>query len=246
MNSSPRHRLTQILPNLWATRAEFPFGGTTPHTKAFLIQRSKGTTASDGGNKNVWVYASSHVEDYLSHIAELGGVSLQVLNHRDEASKFCNVLRTSNDGSVVAPVFCHSKEKTAIEQKGSFVDKTFDGDSFEIFDDQDGGNLTAYHTPGHTKGVTSYLWKTPSTEGVSVLFTGDSLYPNNQGILAPGVMAFYPYPGNREDMIRSYELYLQLNPTYVVPGLSMSGEFLNEFDVNQVKFLLEKLKQEIE
>ena len=33
---------------------------------------------------------------------------------------------------------------------------------------------------------------------------------------------FGPYPGNREDMIRSYDLlYLKLNPTHVVPGLSM-------------------------
>ena len=124
-----KSRLTQILPNLWATRVEYPFGGTVVQTKAFLIQRLGG---------NVWIYASSHVNEYIEHVAELGGVTRQLLNHRDEASTFANVLD--------APVFCHVDEKIAMEQNGCVVGETFDT-KVHKFDDDD---LIAYHTPGHT------------------------------------------------------------------------------------------------
>jgi hypothetical protein len=213
-------RLTQILPGLWATRIENPFGGTVVQTKAFLIQRSGG---------NVWIYASSHVKDYMEHVEELGGVTQQLINHRDEASKFCNVLE--------APVFCHVEEKVAIEQKGCIVGETFDS-KVHKFDDED---LIAYHTPGHARGVTSYWWK--SSEGFTILFSGDTLYSNEQGRFARGPLQFHSYPGNKEDMIKSFQLFLDLDPTYVLSGLT-SSEFVNKFDPGQISMLINKLKSE--
>jgi hypothetical protein len=160
------HRLSQILPHLFATRAEYPFGGTVVKTQAFLIQRC------GGREQNMWVYGSSHVGDYIRHIEELGGVNRQLLNHRDEASKLCTVLDD-------APVFCHADEKEAIEQKGCVEGETYDTKVHEF-----GEDLVAYHTPGHAEGVTSYLWR--CNEGETVLFTGDSLYSNEQGRFAHG------------------------------------------------------------
>lgn len=223
-------RLSQILPNLYATRAEFPLGGNVYQAQAFLIRREP-----HGKNENVWVYASSHVSDYLDHIQELGGVARQLLNHRDEASRFCNVLFLEQN----APVFCHAEEKQAIQQKGCDVGETFSGPVFK-FHSSNSDDLVAYHTPGHAKGVTSYLWKNDK-EGFSVLFTGDTLYRDEQGQYAHGPLQFHAYAGNREDMIRTLELYLEWKPTYVCSGLTAS-EFLTKFDRDQIGRLIDQLK----
>ena len=153
-----------ILPRLLATRVEFPFGGTAVKTRAFLAQRSNG--------ENAWIYASSHVKDYVDHIKELGGAKYQLLTHRDEASKYCNTLE--------APVFCHELEKDAIVKKGSRLDESFSGPSHELGDD-----MIAYHAPGHTDGATCYLWK--MNENESVLFTGDTVFGQSDSKLGVAI-----------------------------------------------------------
>ncbi|CAE7512190.1 retsat [Symbiodinium natans] len=167
------------------------------------------------------MYASSHVAEHADHIQKLGGVDLQLLNHRDEASPFCRVLD--------APVFCHAREKEAIEQKGAAVEFTYDSDHWSFDDD-----LCAYHTPGHATGVTSFLWES-SDKVYRVLFTGDTLYADTKGRLASAPVTFHPYPGNRQDMITTLRQMIRLNPTHIISGLTQSGQFLNEFDSEQVE-----------
>lgn len=117
----------------------------------------------------MWIYASSHVNECIKHVlAELGNVTRQLLNHRDdEAPRFANVLD--------APVFCHADEKLAMEQNGCIVGETFDTKVHKFVNDgdDDDEDLIAYHTPGHARGVTIYLWK--SREGFTVLSSGDTL-----------------------------------------------------------------------
>eukprot|EP00567_Pseudictyota_dubia_P006832 CAMPEP_0197451676 /NCGR_PEP_ID=MMETSP1175-20131217/29783_1 /TAXON_ID=1003142 /ORGANISM="Triceratium dubium, Strain CCMP147" /LENGTH=216 /DNA_ID=CAMNT_0042984479 /DNA_START=164 /DNA_END=814 /DNA_ORIENTATION=- len=206
------------IPNILATRVEYPFGGTTTKTSAFLIKRPGG---------NAWVYSSSHAGDYIDHVAELGGVNQQLLNHRDEASKFSNVLDS--------PVFCHELEKEAIEQRGCVVSETYTGKQHKFGDD-----LIAYHTPGHTRGVTSYVWKSGDT---TVLFPGDTLYPNEEGILAHGPLQFYAYEGNVQDMIATLKFFVDLDPTYVISGLTQSDSFVNKFQADQVREIIRTLSE---
>ena len=224
-----------ILPNIWCTRNEYPFGGTTIKTRAFLIERPK--------NNNVWIYGSSHTKDYLHHIKELSGVKLQLINHRDEASKFCNVLRSDD-----APIFCHAKEQAAIEAKGVNMKDavTFDGRKQQVLDD----DLIAYHTPGHTQGVTSYYYK-PQGEDFTVLFTGDSLYYSNpQGRYNIGPMTFHAYNGNVQDMINTLTFIKdESQPTYIASGLiEGNGNESDEEDMNTfiTKFQPEHVKYHID
>ena len=135
MSRPSSSKLERLLPHLYATRSEFPFGANGPGTRAFLLQRRSSTDNSTVTMKNVWVYGSSFVGDYLQHLEELGGVTMQLLNHRDEASKYCNVLP--------APVFSHELEAQSIRNKHSRVDLTYSG-AKHTFDD----DLIAYHTPG--------------------------------------------------------------------------------------------------
>lgn len=211
--------LKTVVPTILVTRPEYPFGGNIFKASAFLIERAS-------GRGNVWVYSSSHAGEYVDHVAELGGVTHQLLNHRDEASKFSNVLS--------APVFCHALEKDAIEGKGAVVSETYEGSEHRFGDD-----LVANHTPGHARGVTSYFYK--DGDGVSVLFTGDSLYADEDGRLLRGPLEYHPYQGNREDMIRTLSLYIELNPTYIISGLT-SSNFCVEFKADEVRKLIDDLK----
>ena len=110
--------------------------------------------------------------------------------------------------------------------------------------DDDDDSLTAYHTPGHAAGVTSYLWKLGDDQNTSVLFPGDSLYIGEDGSFQHGPLMFHSYDGNVQDMIDSFELMLQLNPTYIVPGLIQGddNDFVNAFRPDEVKGLINKLK----
>ena len=150
---------------------------------------------------------------------------------KDEASPFCRVLD--------APVFCHAREKEAIEQKGAAVEFTYDSDHWSFDDD-----LCAYHTPGHATGVTSFLWES-SDKVYRVLFTGDTLYADTKGRLASAPVTFHPYPGNRQDMITTLRQMIRLNPTHIISGLTQSGQFLNEFDSEQVERLARQLEAKL-
>jgi glyoxylase-like metal-dependent hydrolase (beta-lactamase superfamily II) len=211
--------LQTAVPSILATRHEFPFGGTSTKASAFLIQRASGT--------NILVYSSSHVGEYVDHIAELGGVTHQLLNHRDEASTYSNVLS--------APVFCHALEKEAIEEKGAIVGETYQGTEYKF-----GEDLIAYHTPGHSRGVTTYYYQ--NDKDISVLFTGDTLYANAEGRLLHGPLQFHSYPGKAEDFINTLTMYIDMNPTYIISGLTES-EFCTKFDAKQVQEQIDELKK---
>lgn len=231
----PRHqqaRLESILPGLFATRPEYPFGGTTTAARAFLVERHN-------KKRNVLMYASSHIAEYTDHMTELGPPIYQFLTHRDEASPFCNVLK--------AKVFCHEKERESIEAKGSRVDETFDGSKWVLQNDDDDSDdkeqIIAYHATGHTPGVTIYSW---NRENSVVLFTGDTLYGAEDGSLHYAPLFLHPYAEKKRDFFQTLELIRTIHPTYVVPGLSSSsaGTFLFPYDDSHLVQLQEQLARE--
>ena len=283
-----------FLPKIWCTRNEYPFGGTSIKTRAFFIDRRRSSPSDDDDdrtninnnstNNNVWIYGSSHVSDYIEHIQnEFGGVKYQLINHRDEASKYCNVLLES---ATAAPIFCHVKECHAIETKGVTMANciTYDGTKYEFKQDDDddtndnndcGDTLIAYHTPGHTEGVTCYFYKPSSSSSsssssnednkdnndFSVLFTGDSLYGSCSGsgsgsnsskkrTFNIGPLTFHSYDGNIQDMINTLTFIKDVvQPTYIICGLiEGTATDSDEDDMNTfiMKFQPEQIQYHID
>ena len=172
--------------------------------------------------------------DYTAHVQELGGVDKQFLGHRDEASKFCNVLS--------APLWCHELEKAAVQAKGAKVAETFsEAKHVFLYDDKGNEVFTSYHTPGHTMGSSSYLWKNVP-QGFSVLFTGDALAVESAQKVS-AALQFHPYTTNVQDQIQTLELIMKLQPTYIVPALSLVGNDNFVFDFQQLD--LQKLHDEL-
>ena len=222
------------------------------------------------------------MNDYVEHIQEeFGGVKYQLINHRDEASKYCNVLM---EPPTNAPIFCHVKERRAISNKGvnmkncityddtkyKFKDNDDDDDTKDDDDSDDGDILIAYHTPGHTEGVTCYYYKpsnlsssSSSKEGeheFSVLFTGDSLYcASNSGTKKEfniGPLQFHSYDGNIQDMITTLTFIKDVvQPTYIICGLIEGNDtdsdeddmnsFIMKFQPEQIQYHIDQLKKQL-
>lgn len=113
---------------------------------------------------NLLFYSSSAIDKEFGFIAGNGGLLRQYVNHRDEASPFCDRVAERFQ----APLSCHAEERVAIEKQcrvgGIFGRRT------RLHPD-----LEAIPTPGHCPGSTCFLRDSP--EG-KVLFTGDILYPS--------------------------------------------------------------------
>ncbi len=203
-------RLREVLPGLWATPDE-PLGSGV-NTIAYLLRR-------EGGN--TFIYSSPRVDDAAAEaeLQALGGVSCVLLNHRDEASPHVAALARRFS----APIWVHERERRACELKGVVPSRVFTGRETAL-----GRDLVAFHTPGHTPGVTSYLWRNPHDDGRAYLFTGDTL-TRASFERVESLLYFYPYRGNRLELIRSLELLRALESDVVLPGLSR-GEPVAAFE----------------
>ena len=189
-------RLRPVVPGLWATPPE-TLGGPV-NTCGFLIQRAEG---------NAFVYSYSSIEAHYDHIDELGGVAMVLLNHRDEAGSHVTALADRYSATVHA----HAEEIESCRQRGVGAITPLAGD-IEL-----GSDLEAWHTPGHTPGVTSYCWRNPN-DGLRYLFTGDSF---NQATFdrVTAIFTFHPYEGNAGDLRQTLVRLRDANSDVLVPGL---------------------------
>jgi glyoxylase-like metal-dependent hydrolase (beta-lactamase superfamily II) len=165
-----------------------------------LLQRQSG---------NIFVYSSSKIENYYDHIDELGGVSVVLLNHRDEATPHVTTLSNHYN----APVRAHQAEVDACTQRGVESITALTESETHLGDD-----LVAIHTPGHTPGVVSYLWSNPADDR-RYLFAGDTLTKLTIDN-APAVLGFHPYPGNTDDLRRTLTILAERPSDVLVPGLA--------------------------
>jgi hypothetical protein len=92
---------------------------------------------------NIFVYSSSKIENYYDHIDELGGVSVVLLNHRDEATPHVTTLSNHYN----APVRAHQADVDACTQRGVESITALTESETHLGDD-----LVAIHTPGTTPG----------------------------------------------------------------------------------------------
>ncbi len=158
--------MKQIYPDLWQTRIEHPIP-TVPSlsTHAYLLTREQG---------NLLFYSTGH-EDELGGIAELGGITHQLLSHEDEVSPALVTIKQMF-GSALA---CHRREVAAVSNVTP-VDITFDGRETHF------GNVEVIPTPGHTPGSVCYRIRSP--HGRTYLFTGDTLFFDDDGTLKEGLL----------------------------------------------------------
>ena len=145
----------------------------------------------------------------MIYISQKGGLSFQMLNHRDEASPYSDkVLERFH-----APLICHHLEEKAVS-KLCKVRQTISGG--EIF-----GNIKTIHTPGHCPGSTCFL---VSRDDENILFSGDTLYPCN------GQWRVSIFKENQEEMIQSLKILLELDVSLIVPSLYVGYPSFERFD----------------
>ena len=220
--------MKQITDNLYQSKFDFPFGksekGPSCESAAYLLAQESG---------NILFYSSRYIEDDFDFIADKGGLSVQLLNHRDEASSYSDKVMEKFG----APLMCHTLEKTAVE-KESQVGKTLSGG--EVF-----GNVTAIHTPGHCPGSVCFF--SNQKTGSNILFTGDTFYPCQR---PDGIQWRVTIRDKKqEEMIRSLGKLRELTaPLTVVPSLFIGDRSYETFEEEKWRFVIDgcisRLKQE--
>ncbi len=202
--------------HLLRTEPDHPFENDV-ETVAYLLKRDAG---------NLLLYSSSKIEKEKLFIAGQGGIERQFLNHRDEASASCDIVREHFD----APLVCHEAEREAVEKKCR-VDETF-SDRHHPYRD-----FEAIPTPGHCPGSTCYIW---STLDHRYLFSGDTIYLEN------GEWRVYISEQNIQTMIHSLMLIAILEFDVLVPGLYIGDVSLAEVNKeqahNEIAAIIERLQ----
>ena len=178
-----------ILPDLYACPPEHPSGNSV-QTTCYIALRASG--------EHVLFYGSSRVEGVFDALDRLGGVSLQLVNHRHEATPQADLVRHRFG----ARFLCHLLERQACAEYCN-VDGTFEEGWLAP-------DLLAMHTPGHCPGSTCFLWNSPHAR---VLFTGDTLY------LSRGKWCVTIEEGNQKQMCASLKKLLEFDVDILVPSL---------------------------
>ena len=99
--------MKKICENLYQSQFDFPFGKKEGEplcrSAAYLLVSPFGNTL---------FYSSKYIEDHFDFIAQKGGLSFQMLNHRDEASPYSDkVLERFH-----APLICHHLEEKTVSR----------------------------------------------------------------------------------------------------------------------------------
>ena len=196
--------MKKIAENLYQSKFDVPFGKEKgePYCRsaAYLLVSSLGNTL---------FYSSRYIEDHFDFIAQQGGVSAQMLNHRDEASPYSDKVMDKFNASLI----CHHLEKKAVAKQCK-VGKTISGG--EIF-----GSIKAIHTPGHCPGSTCFLVEQNTG---NILFSGDTFYPCN------GQWRVAIFKKHKDEMIHSLKKLLDLDVSLIVPSLYVGYPSFEKFE----------------
>lgn len=183
--------MKQVMADLWETRTESPFPGLTVH--AYLWTRPGG---------NVLFYNTGHRQE-IEAMSELGGVSWQLLSHRDEKGDSLALIRDRFD----ATLGVHRAEVA------SYVDVCSPGLIFENRETLDCG-VEIIPTPGHSPGSVCFL--VPGANDRRYLFTGDTLYYTGGGTWRAGFIPGVSAQTDRATLADSLVLLKGLDPDLVL------------------------------
>jgi glyoxylase-like metal-dependent hydrolase (beta-lactamase superfamily II) len=198
--------LVQVRDDLFQTRTDSPFPGLTTH--AYLWRRPAG---------NVLFYSPAGDSDFDA-IDSLGGVSAQYLSHLDEAGP--NLVRIAErfGRRLHAP----AAELGAISQHGR-VDMPLDAVRHV-----DGNDVEVLPTPGHSPGSTCYL--VVGVGGERYLFTGDTIFPTDEGTWSTFVV---PGRGDAAAMRDSIKLLSTVEPDLVISSAFGGETAIESVDADQ-------------
>ena len=188
--------MRQIRDDLWETRPDAPFPGLTTH--AYLWCRP--------GRGNVLFYNTASGDD-LDEMDRLGGVAHQYLSHQDEISPALNTF-ANRFGAVL-----HVNEREA----GLVAEVRRAEVTFGTRGTDDNG-VEIIPTPGHTPGSTCYV--VTGDDGLTYLFTGDTIYLGADGTWSAG---YIPGHSDPDDLAATLELLAGL-----VPDLVASSAFAGD------------------
>lgn len=202
--------MIELLPDIFHTDSDRPFANEV-ETRAYLVTLATG---------NILFYSSSLIGREFDFIQSKGGILKQYLNHRDEASEYCDVVRRRFN----APLICHELERDAVSEHCE-VSATF-SERHHILP-----VLEAIPTPGHCPGSTCYLLQ---YGGKHILFSGDTIYPDN------GVWKTYLHgsSSNVKDMLSSLDLLGNLAVDTIFPGLYIGAVSWEEVSTSRWHSLL--------
>lgn len=155
--------MKQVQPDVWETKVENPAPGLTTH--AYLLVRDNG---------NVLFYNTGH-RDEIYRMAALGGVRYQFLSHRDELGDSIDLIRLRFGAELGG----HVRERDDFARVRA-PDILFDRREVIL------GAVEVIPTPGHSPGSTCFYVR--STRGRRYLFTGDTLYLDENEAWKPGLL----------------------------------------------------------
>ncbi|MCC5809227.1 MAG: MBL fold metallo-hydrolase [Ectothiorhodospiraceae bacterium] len=187
--------MRQVQADLWETEAEYPFPGLI--TRAYLLTRDEG---------NVLFYNTGHPHE-IDAMAERGGVSYQFLSHQDELGETLNVIGTRFGAQLGGHV--NEQEEFARIRRPEL-----------LFDKRETllGNIEVIPTPGHSPGSVCFLVDSP--HGKRYLFTGDTLFLNDDGGWQAGLISGY---SDRDALIDSLKLLRGFRPDMVISSACPTG-----------------------
>src|SRR5690606_32681511 len=124
--------MKNIVTNLYQSKIDSPFGNSVK-TTAYFLRRDQG---------NIIFYSSKFIKEHFAFIEAHGGLINQIVNHRDEATKYCDLVLDKFN----APLICHQNEKDAVLENCKVGQTIGEGVLFP--------DIEAIHTPGHCPGST--------------------------------------------------------------------------------------------
>jgi hydroxyacylglutathione hydrolase len=204
--------MEKIREDLWLTTLS-ENGGVK--SCGFLLLRPEG---------NILFYKAPAAADFRQ-VRDLGGIDIHVLSHRHEADPSPEFVKQEFGARLV----CDSTESVAIAESIAVDD---------IFDEAGGtiGDVEVLHTPGHTSGGLSCLFRSP--HGDTYLFSGDTAIPVN----GKWVSQIVPdHGGNAEVLQKSLARLAALEPTLVLSSASVGEDTAVEVAVGDWSRVVEEL-----
>ena len=196
--------MKQLEPDLWQTSLRAI--GDMVATNAYLLVRPTG---------NLLLYGIGEgQDDDLDAMEALGGVSVQVLSHRDESGPALNAIR-ERFGSRLA---CSGLEVSAISKDAEPDLIVGSGCADPVLD-----GLEILETPGHTDGSISFRYQSP--HGKSYLFTGDTIFRWDDHW---GTFVFSEAGGDVADLKKSLASLRDLEPDWVISSAFFRAEGAGE------------------
>lgn len=196
--------MDQIREDLWQTYLDVT--GGVNHC-GFLLLRPEG---------NVLFYKAPNEADF-ARIAELGGVEYQVLSHRHETDPSPDLVKKAFGARL-----CTDALEGPVIDRESRVDIMFDPEGSNL------GSVEVLHTPGHTEGGISCIYRSP--HGEVYLFSGDTMIPVNGQWIAQVVPT---HGGDAAVLTQSLLRLRDLEPNLVLSSASVGERTAVEVERDQ-------------